>query len=107
MNLAGGNMNYHNGRQPQQQQRYAGFDRSEREGCMLHSSFARYDYDRMNNAGNSRQYRDSGYQPAREDDYNNSAGRRSNNFSSGPGGRGRGRRAGPQGDAGAGGTCRA
>ncbi|UJR15808.1 hypothetical protein I4U23_002738 [Adineta vaga] len=58
----------------------------------------RYEFDRMSNSGNSRNYRDAGYQQQsypqqqqqqRGDNYNNQQSRRSTNFAGGNGNRGR------------------
>jgi len=48
-----------------------------------------YDSDRYNDSGNGRNYRDTGYQQQRNDNYNNQQSRRSNNYSTGNGNRGR------------------
>ena len=63
----------------------------------------------MSNSGSARNYRESSYQQqyapqSRGDNYNNQASRRSNNFTSGNGNRGR--RGGAQSDAGTGGKHR-
>ena len=78
--------------------------------------FFSYEFDRMSNSGSARNYRDAGYQQQypqqqRGDNYNNQQSRRSNNFASGNGSRGRRGiggnlyRGGTQSDAGTGGKC--
>jgi hypothetical protein len=68
-----------------------------------------YEFDRMSSSGNTRNYRDSGYQQPRADNYNHQQqSRRSNNFPTGNGSRGRrgggnSYRGGTQSDAGTGG----
>ena len=69
-----------------------------------------YEYDRMNNSGNSRNYRDPSYQQSysqvRADNYNNPSSRRGNDSRPRRGGGGNGNnsyRTGTQSDAGTGG----
>jgi len=106
MNMAGG-MGYQSGRQ----QRY---DISLIETVYVHFNFS-YEFDRMSNSGNARNYRDTGYQQQypqqqqRGDNYNNQQPRRVNNFAGGNNTRGRRGaggnvyRGGTQSDAGTGG----
>jgi len=65
MNITNNNMNYQGGRQQ------------------------RYESDRLSNSGNARNYRDTGYQQQRNDNYNTQPSRRPNNYPTGNGNRGR------------------